>query len=101
MKVRVAAMAVVSLFLAGCTDADWDHVFSYAGLDPDNTPVAAAQETTAPAEQAAASNDSWCRDLAQSASRDAAAQGFDAATQQQRAQTSYKQCLTAPKNSVR
>lgn len=107
MKHRVMAVLFAAGLLGGCTDADWDDAFSYAGLGPSKTDRAspasesdadapaptyraepAPSVTTGPAPVA----DTWCIDVAKSAQIEAARQGFDGATQQRRARTVFMQC---------
>jgi len=57
-------------------------------------PVVYAPATTADAAASAPSGtDSFCQAAAQSAARDAASQGFDAATQRNRGVATYNQCV--------
>ena len=53
--------------------------------------AAAAPEPSAP--ETPPGVDPWCLKIAQSATAEAASQGFDAATQRRRAETSYNQCV--------
>ncbi|MDE2133028.1 MAG: hypothetical protein KGM97_00385 [Alphaproteobacteria bacterium] len=98
MNMRIIGAVFAGFLLAGCTDADWDHAMSYAGLgqsDQTASPQAApADESVAaptPAAQASKSDD-WCREIAKAAAADAAGNGFDAPTQQHRAEVTYRQC---------
>jgi hypothetical protein len=100
MKNRLAL--IFCLLLAGCTDADWDHVMNYSGLgqEPEATPVqaphrAAASEPAtiistpdAPSEPA---NTGFCRSVAM---QDASSNDFDRATQARVYARSYAQCMT-------
>jgi len=91
---------ILCLLLAGCTDADWDHAMNYGGLaEPDEAPakpprsVAAAAPATvaaAPAASAEPSNADFCRSVA---TRDAADNGFDQATQTRVFAQSFAQCV--------
>lgn len=105
MKVRVAAILLAASVLGGCTDADWDHAFSYVGLDSGAKPAAepAAQAADAQAngaqpgkQVAAAPGDQWCAEVAKAAIEEAAGQGFDEATQRHRGLTALKQCAGSP-----
>ena len=90
----------LSLFAAGCTDSDWNHLLSYGGMggsDEDAAspvqPATAAPAATATAEPAGAAqpaNADFCRNVA---AQDATRNGFDQATQQQVFQRSYAQCV--------
>ena len=85
---RAFAVLFMAGLLAGCTDADWDHTFSYVGLDsskPAPPPQVTAATTPAPV-------DTWCVEVAKSEQVEAAEDGFDAATQQHRAQVAFEQC---------
>jgi len=91
------------LFLAGCTDTDWDRALNYvspARGDADvasdaspppqpaaSTPAAAAAAPAAPAEPA---NTDFCRNVA---TQDATRSGFDPATQQRVFARSFGQCV--------
>ncbi len=100
MNMRIIGAVFAGLLLAGCTDADWDHAMSYAGLGqsdqtaPATEPVAATPAETPAAAGAAqvSTSEAWCREIAKAASDDAAGNGFDAATQQHRAELTYRQC---------
>jgi hypothetical protein len=59
---------------------------------PQTVAVAAAPSIVEPPPAAPAA-DPWCSRIAQSASADAASQGFDAATQRHRAEVTYNQCV--------
>lgn len=88
------------LLLAGCTDADWDHVMNYGGLAQEPEVVqaphrAAASEPAtiiatpdAPSEPA---NTGFCRSVA---TQDASTNDFDPATQARVFARSYAQCMT-------
>jgi hypothetical protein len=96
---------VVCLLLAGCTDGDWDHALNYVYPPADDADVisdAAPQRATpaattaatitapAPAMAAQPANADFCRAVA---TQDAAADGFDPATQQRVFARSYGQCV--------
>ena len=88
-----------SLFLAGCTDTDWDHVLSYSGLEekaaPTDVPhrappsVPSAAVAAEPASPPQPANADFCRSVA---AQDASAEGFDPATQARIFAQSYAQC---------
>jgi hypothetical protein len=90
----------LSLFAAGCTDSDWNHLMSYGGMgggDEDVAspvqPATSAPATTAAAEAAGAAqpgNADFCRNVA---AQDATRNGFDQATQQEVFKRSYAQCV--------
>jgi len=98
MKKRLAL--TFCLLLAGCTDADWDHVMNYTGLEQadatDVTPVTTAPRPVAPAATVAAApaaetgNTDFCRSVA---AQDASGNGFDQPTQQRVFARSYAQCM--------
>ncbi len=97
MMRRALAVLFAAGLLGGCTDADWDHALSYAGLDSAGPPPAEEPAAPAPvAAQAAPTTNAWCGEAAKAAQSEAAAEGFDAATQQHRAQTLFAQCLRNP-----
>ena len=67
---------------------------TYAAPAPQTYAAAAPPAYAAPAPaEAPAAADSFCQSAAQSASQEAASQGFDAATQRNRAVTTYNQCV--------
>jgi hypothetical protein len=89
------------LLLAGCTDADWDHVMNYSGLaqEPEAAPTAAPQRAAVsepatiiatPAAPSEPANADFCRSVA---TQDAGSNGFDPATQARVFRQSYGQCL--------
>ncbi|HZQ39857.1 MAG TPA: hypothetical protein VFA87_03660 [Rhizomicrobium sp.] len=90
----------LSLFAAGCTDSDWNHLLSYGGMGSSGEeavapvqPAAEAPAATAAAEPAAPTqpaNADFCRNVA---TEDATRNGFDQATQQQVFQRSFAQCV--------
>jgi hypothetical protein len=91
------------LLLAGCTDADWDHVMNYSGLQETDTvsdapqPQGSRSATVAEvpaavtAAPAAPANADLCRGVA---AQDAGGNDFDKATQARVYAQSYAQCLT-------
>ena len=113
MNIRIITAGLAAVLLCGCTDADWDRAMTYTGLGPSeqsepsrgdqsaspqsepSRPVAARTEVvTAPlAADQAAGPDSWCQQVAKSAADEAAGNGFDAATQRRRAESTYRQCV--------
>ena len=97
MKIRVIGLGLVGLVLCGCSTGSWDRATRYVGLGPeDNDAPMTAQSDTAPTPLPAAQeskSEVWCRQAAKSAMSDAASDGFDAATQQHRAEATYRQCL--------
>ena len=87
------------LLLAGCTDADWDHVLNYGGgKDADETAAApsapsqpqAQAQAAAEAPPAQPANADFCRGVA---AQDATDNDFDPATQTRVFARSYAQCL--------
>jgi hypothetical protein len=86
----------LSLFAAGCTDSDWNHLMSYGGMggsdedaaSPVQPATAAATATAEPA--AAPSNADFCKNVA---AQDATRNGFDPATQQEVFKRSFAQCV--------
>lgn len=99
MALRIAAILVATLVLAGCTDADWDQAASFAGLDDaavaqDSAPAPApgpARLTPArPVVTAATGDDPFCHAVA---ARDSEAGAFDPPTQSRVFAQSYSQCL--------
>jgi ABC-type uncharacterized transport system auxiliary subunit len=100
MNSRVIVVVLAGLLLCGCTAADWNHATSYVGLDQDDQaapPRAAPAETqaatTSPSAAQASASDDFCQRMAKGESNDAASEGFDAATQRRRAESSYRQCI--------
>ena len=98
MKVRVVVALLAACLLSGCTDADWDHATSYVGLGPAQSsgppPADPAVPVSVPTDPAT-KPDTWCQQIAETARADAANDGFDAATQQRRAETMYRQCVSS------
>jgi hypothetical protein len=104
MKNRLAlGFCLISgcLLLAGCTDADWDHVMNYGGLaqEPEAAPAAVPQRAAvsepativaSPATPSEPANADFCRSVA---TQDAGSNGFDPATQARVFRQSYGQCL--------
>jgi hypothetical protein len=81
------------LLLAGCTDADWDHVMNYGGSEEaDATPAKAAHPAApSPATVAAEpANTDFCRSVA---TQDATSNDFDQPTQARVFARSYAQCI--------
>jgi len=101
MKYRVVAVLFAAVVLGGCTDADWDRTLSYVGLgetpqaapaQPAETQPAETQPATPAPAEAAAPADDWCIQIAKAAGQEAADQGFDRPTQENRAKVVYQQC---------
>jgi hypothetical protein len=85
----------LSLFAAGCTDSDWNHLLSYGGMGQNEDEVAApvqpaTQAPAAPAEAALPANADFCKNVA---AQDATRNGFDQATQQEVFKRSFAQCV--------
>ena len=78
------------LFLAGCNDADWDHVLNFGGA-PDEAVVTAPQAAPVPLAAGEPSNGEFCKAVA---SQDANGNDFDRATRSRVYARSYAQCLT-------
>jgi hypothetical protein len=92
MNYRVAGVVLVAALLGGCTDADWDRAFSYVGLDEAAAPAPAKAAEPAQSSETAEAENAWCAQVAKAEQLESAEQGFDQATQQNRAMTAYKQC---------
>jgi hypothetical protein len=95
MKYRVAGVVLVAALLGGCTDADWDRTLSYVGLDdaPAAQPAPADSSAVLAAKPAAlAEADEWCNEVAKAEQQEAAEQGFDKATQENRSKVAFQQC---------
>ena len=97
MNIRIVPVVFLAFLLCGCST--WNRATTYVGLrdsEPSEPPPAAVEvygaPATAPADQPSKS-ESWCQQVAKSAADDAAGNGFDAATQRRRAETTYRQCL--------
>ena len=97
MNIRMIAMIFAGFLLCGCST--WNGAMSYVGLgesDQDAQPAAAsaAERAPTPTPPAQASTpDDWCRQVSKAASEEAAGEGFDPATQQRRAESTYRQCI--------
>jgi hypothetical protein len=92
MNCRVWGVVLVAALLGGCSDADWDRAFSYVGLDEVVAPAPAKSAATAQPPETAEAADAWCAQVAKAEQQETAEQGFDAVTQQHRAEVAYKQC---------
>jgi len=111
MNIRLIAAVFAGLMLSGCST--WDDTLDMVGFggsnqeaQPDSAPAAqSASAQTPTATQASAqapsysgpspysSNENWCRQISKAAGEEAAGEGFDSATQQRRADTTYQQCI--------
>lgn len=79
--------------LAGCTDADWDHLMTFASQDRSEVTqaaVAAPAPAAAPPAAAPGAPNAFCLDMAR---QDATGNSFDEATQKRVALRSYQQCV--------
>jgi hypothetical protein len=77
------------LFLAGCSDADWDHVLNFGGSGATDEAVVTAPQAPVPLAGEPA-NGEFCKAVA---SQDANGNDFDRATQSRVYARSYAQCL--------
>ena len=112
MKIRITAFLAATLFLSACSDQDWSHALTFAGLGgarenpappsaapsrPQATAQSApvtAQAAPAPAampEGAQPQPNAFCMSVA---TQDASSNDFDPATQQRVFVQSYRQCVT-------
>lgn len=112
MMPRIAAFLAAALFLSACTDQDWNHALTYAGLGPHENqaappaasprpmaqpqsmsaaPVTAEAAPAAMPEGAQPQPNAFCEAVA---SQDATRNDFDAPTQQRVFVQSYRQCVT-------
>jgi hypothetical protein len=87
MIFRFSGLCAALLLTAGCSS-----LHNFLGSDPDSGPPAMA-ETAAPAPPPAQPAD-WCNRVAANARAQAAADGFDQATQERLTQQSLRQCAT-------
>jgi hypothetical protein len=99
-----ALLTVVLVFgVAGCTDADWANVASFAGSTWDSSTTA---HTDLPASTPSSSSpssgnaDPGCRLVASNRSSDVATQGFDADTQAAVYSRTYADCMAWAKRGV-
>lgn len=102
MTSRIAALIAAAFLLSACSDQDWNHALSFAGLGGSkqaSTPAAQPRATTlaaapapAPAQAAGAAPqpNQFCASVA---SGDANGNDFDPATQQRVFIQSYQQCV--------
>ena len=109
MKIRIAVCLTAALFLSACSDQDWSHALTFAGLggSPENPPPppaaparpqAAAQPAPVTAQAAPApvpegaqpQPNAFCVSVA---TQDAGGNDFDPATQQRVFVQSYRQCV--------
>jgi hypothetical protein len=108
MNSRVIIVVLAGVLLCGCSSADWHHATSYVGLGQDDQAVPAKADpddaeaaTTSPSPGQASRSDDFCQRMAKGESNDAAADGFDAATQRRRAESSYQQCMETSGSTTR
>lgn len=87
---------VAALALAGCTDADWAHVMSFAPEAPPPVQAAANANYTAFVNGTGSrqSVDQLCARAARDRSDDLAGQGFDEDIQKKAYDRTYGDCLT-------
>ncbi|HKD46129.1 MAG TPA: hypothetical protein VKB67_00420 [Rhizomicrobium sp.] len=117
MKIRIVMLVATAMLLSACTDQDWQHALTYAGVggshqnDPQTRPVATAQPQattqpapiaqsapmtaqatppTAPPAQTAPPPNAFCESVA---SQDARGNDFDSATERRVFVQSYQQCV--------
>ena len=100
MTPRIACLSA-ALLLSGCSGLPSMHSLLTFDRDEDAGAVpmaqAAAVAMPAPAPAAAAPDD-WCAKVAANARAEAAARGFDAATQDRMTQTAQRQCVAMNQN---
>lgn len=107
MMPRIAAFLAAALLLSACSDQDWNHALTYAGLggshedqpaQPADSPHPTAMAQSAPAQTAPApvpegaqpQPNAFCEAVA---SQDATGNDFDPPTQQRVFVQSYRQCV--------
>ena len=93
---RIVLSLAAVLLLAGCTDADWDHLTTYGdGAKALNYPddSAAANHAAYAAGRPPAAQQK-CAHVAQERADDAAVQGFEADVQQDVHDRTYANCMT-------
>jgi len=85
MSFRIPGLCALLLFTAGCS--------SLPSLFTRAAPVAAQPAPDSPAPvPATPPSDGWCQRIAANTRAQAAADGFDAATQERMSQQSFQQC---------
>jgi len=105
MNIRIVTTVFAAFLLSGCSF--WERATTYVGVgptpqsEPASEPAAqAAPDGAQPAEPPVAAaqprSDTWCQQIAKSASIEAADNGFDSATQRRRAESTYRQCVGSP-----
>lgn len=92
---RFLVVAMASVLLSACTDADWDRSLSHVGL-ADSPPAAVPQQPPSQDQaleksQASAQED-WCMASSRHAAERIKDLGFDQATQNRRAREELEQC---------
>jgi hypothetical protein len=104
MKIHIVAFLAAACLVSGCSDQDWNHALTFAGLGgahdnaPDAQPVAnaapaprTAQVTTAPIPEGAQPQpNAFCESVA---SQDTQGNNYDPATQRRVFVQSYQQCV--------
>jgi hypothetical protein len=116
---RVAAFLAAALFLSACSDQDWNHALTYAGLGGSREnaaiqpaaaaappPTSVAQSAPAPVQAAPApvpegaqpQPNAFCGAVA---SQDATGNDFDPPTQQRVFVQSYRQCVAVFGDAVK
>ncbi len=88
---RIPVLLLVLPLLAGCSDADWNHLMSFGGSrDRRDVTQAAAPAAPVPVAAAAPASNAFCMGVA---NQDATSNGYDPATQGRVALQSYRQCV--------
>jgi hypothetical protein len=104
----MAAFFASTLFLCGCTDADWNNLLSFNTAEDSDAVVSqnaladAAPPSTYSEKQVAVAvspaapvdaTTSYCRDIAHRSRADAARDGMEGSVQQQVSDTAYNRCM--------
>jgi len=92
--VRVLVIAALAVLLAGCTDADWDHVMSYVPEGPTVDEETPAVASPAPSTGVSEKAQRECADWATERAGDAANQNFDPDVMQKVHDATYADCMT-------
>ena len=87
---RVCVILLILPFLAACSGLDWDHLTSFGTSERAQAAAPAPVSVARAAAPAQPAPNAFCMAVAK---QDATGNGFDTATQQRVAVSSYQQCV--------
>ena len=97
MTPRIVCLSA-ALLLSGCSSLPSMHSLLTFDRDEEAEAIPVAQAAPAAMPAAAAQPENWCNGVAANARADAAAKGFDAATQDRMTQNALRQCVAMSQN---